>query len=38
MMDVRALHTEADYEWALSEVEWYFDHQPEPGLARGRPL
>jgi HTH-type transcriptional regulator / antitoxin HigA len=35
MMDVRALHTEADYEWALSEVEWYFDHQPEPGSPEG---
>jgi HTH-type transcriptional regulator / antitoxin HigA len=36
MMDVRALHTEADYEWALSEVERYFDHhQPEPGSPEG---
>ncbi|HKA73103.1 MAG TPA: XRE family transcriptional regulator [Xanthobacteraceae bacterium] len=31
MMDVRALHTEADYEWALKEVESYFDNPPEPG-------
>ena len=31
MMDVRALHTEADYEWALREVESYFDNPPEPG-------
>jgi HTH-type transcriptional regulator/antitoxin HigA len=31
MMDVRALHTEADYEWALHEVERYFDNPPEPG-------
>lgn len=30
MMDVRALHTEADYEWALKEVERYFDNPPEP--------
>jgi len=35
MMDVRALHTEADYEWALSEVERHFDHQPEPGSPEG---
>jgi HTH-type transcriptional regulator/antitoxin HigA len=31
MMDVRALHTEADYAWALEEVERYFDNPPEPG-------
>src|SRR5262249_29639678 len=31
MMDVRALHTEADYSWALSEVERYFANPPEPG-------
>jgi HTH-type transcriptional regulator/antitoxin HigA len=31
MMDVRALHTEADYNWALQEVERYFDNPPEPG-------
>jgi HTH-type transcriptional regulator/antitoxin HigA len=31
MMDIRALHTEADYEWALKEVERYFDNPPEPG-------
>ena len=31
MMDVRALRTEADYEWALREVESYFDNPPEPG-------
>lgn len=28
MMDVRAIHTEADYEWALKEVEQYFDNVP----------
>jgi|SRR5262249_37293940 len=33
MMDVRALHTDADYEWALKEVERYFDNPPEPGTA-----
>jgi HTH-type transcriptional regulator/antitoxin HigA len=31
MMDVRPLHTEADYEWALKEVERYFDNPPTPG-------
>jgi HTH-type transcriptional regulator / antitoxin HigA len=31
MMDVRALHTDADYDWALKEVERYFDVPPEPG-------
>src|SRR5262245_48685109 len=31
MMDVRALHTEADYEWTLKEVERYFDNPPKPG-------
>jgi HTH-type transcriptional regulator/antitoxin HigA len=28
MMDVRPIHTEADYEWALKEVEQYFDNVP----------
>jgi HTH-type transcriptional regulator/antitoxin HigA len=31
MMDVRALHTDADYAWALKEAERYFDNPPEPG-------
>lgn len=30
-MDVRAIHTDADYEWALKEVEKYFDSVPTPG-------
>lgn len=33
MMDVRALHTDADYKWALKEVERYFDSPPKPGTA-----
>jgi HTH-type transcriptional regulator / antitoxin HigA len=33
MMDVRPLRTEADYEWALKEVEPYFDNPPQPGTA-----
>lgn len=28
MMDVRAIRTEADYEWALKEIEQYFDNVP----------
>lgn len=31
MMDVRAIHTDADYEWALKEVEKYFDNVPPSG-------
>jgi HTH-type transcriptional regulator / antitoxin HigA len=31
MMDIRALHTETDYDWALKEVEKYFDDIPTPG-------
>lgn len=31
MMDVRAIHTDADYEWALKEVEQYFDSVPASG-------
>ncbi len=31
MMDVRAIHTDADYEWALKEVEQYFDNVPASG-------
>lgn len=31
MMDIRAIHTDADYDWALKEVEQYFDKVPTPG-------
>jgi HTH-type transcriptional regulator / antitoxin HigA len=31
MQNIRALKTEADYDWALAEVEAYFDNLPEPG-------
>lgn len=31
MMDIRAIHSDEDYEWALKEVEKYFDKLPEPG-------
>ena len=30
-MDIRPLHTEADYDWALTEVATYFDKVPELG-------
>jgi HTH-type transcriptional regulator/antitoxin HigA len=31
MMDVRPLHNEQDYNWAMSEVAYYFDNQPTLG-------
>jgi HTH-type transcriptional regulator/antitoxin HigA len=33
LMDMRAIRTEADYEWALAEIEAYFHRRPEPGSA-----
>jgi HTH-type transcriptional regulator / antitoxin HigA len=30
MMDIRPIRTEADYDWALAEIERYFEHEPEP--------
>lgn len=30
-MDIRPIVTEADYDWALAEVEQYFEHEPTPG-------
>ena len=35
MDNVRPLRTEADYEWALAEIERYFDHLPDPGSSEG---
>jgi HTH-type transcriptional regulator/antitoxin HigA len=32
-MDIRPIRTEADKDWALVEVELYFDDQPVPGTA-----
>lgn len=34
-MDIRPIHTEADYEWALAEITKYFDNQPQPGTPEG---
>ncbi|MFV3127800.1 helix-turn-helix domain-containing protein [Niveispirillum sp. KHB5.9] len=31
MMNVRPILTEQDYDWALKEIESYFEHEPEPG-------
>jgi HTH-type transcriptional regulator/antitoxin HigA len=34
-MDVRPVETEADYDWALKEIERYFDHEPAKGSPDG---
>lgn len=34
-MDIRPIHTEADYQAALREVSAYFDNEPEPGTPEG---
>lgn len=34
-MDVRPIKTEADYTWALAEIERYFESEPEPGTPEG---
>ncbi|AUN32814.1 helix-turn-helix domain-containing protein [Niveispirillum cyanobacteriorum] len=31
MMNVRAIKNEDDYDWALTEIEQYFDQEPELG-------
>ena len=31
---IRPLHTEADYDAALAEIESYFDKEPKPGTAK----
>ena len=35
MMDVKPLHNERDYDWAIREVSRYFEAEPEPGTADG---
>ncbi len=30
-MDIRAIRTEADYDWALAEIAPYFEREPAPG-------
>ena len=34
-MDIHPLRTEADYDWALAEVERYFNDQPQVGTPDG---
>lgn len=34
-MDVRPLHNEQDYDWAINEVTCYFDDQPASGTPDG---
>lgn len=34
-MNIRPIHTEADYKAALREVSVYFDNEPEPGTEDG---
>jgi len=31
MKNIRAIRTEADYNWAIAEIEQYFLKEPEPG-------
>jgi HTH-type transcriptional regulator/antitoxin HigA len=35
MMDVRPLHDEQDYDWAIGEVSRYFEAEPSPGTPDG---
>jgi HTH-type transcriptional regulator/antitoxin HigA len=35
MMDVRPLHNEQDYDWAIREVSRYFEAEPTPGTPDG---
>ena len=35
MMDVKPLHNEQDYDWAVREVTRYFEAEPVPGTADG---
>lgn len=34
-MNIRPIHTKADYKRALRELSAYFDNEPEPGSAAG---
>ena len=35
MMDVKPLHNEQDYDWAIREIARYFGAEPEPGSDAG---
>lgn len=34
-MEIRPIHTEADYQATLREVSAYFDNEPDPGTSEG---
>jgi hypothetical protein len=34
-MDIQPIHSEAEYDAALAEIDRYFAHEPEPGSAEG---
>jgi HTH-type transcriptional regulator/antitoxin HigA len=34
-MDVKPIHNEQDYDWAIREVTPYFEVEPEPGTPEG---
>lgn len=34
-MNIRPIHTEADYKAALRQASYYFDNEPEPGTEDG---
>ena len=34
-MDIRPIHTEADYAWAMNEISAYFDNEPAVGSGDG---
>lgn len=35
MMNIRPVKTDADHEWAMREIEPYFEHEPEIGSEDG---
>lgn len=35
MMDVKPLHSERDYDWAIREISRYFEVEPKSGTADG---
>ena len=35
MTDIRPIRNEDDYTWALSEIEQYFESEPQPGTPDG---
>jgi HTH-type transcriptional regulator/antitoxin HigA len=34
-MNIRAIHTDDDYQWALKEIRPYFENEPEPNTEDG---